>query len=80
MMIILSNYVLPFLNSFILSFFSQGSLEVTGLVDRWRAYEMAPSPIMGDAPKMTREQRLMKVVRELLETEREHVKVIILRA
>ena len=54
----------------------QGSLEVTGLVDRWRAYEMAPPPAMlDDTPRMTREQRLLKVVRELLETEREHVKV-----
>ena len=54
----------------------QGSLEVTGLVDRWRAYEMAPPPpMLDDTPRMTREQRLLKVVRELLETEREHVKV-----
>ena len=37
---------------------------------------MAPPPaILDDTPSMTREQRLLKVVRELLETEREHVKV-----
>lgn len=55
-------------------FLPQGSLEVTGIVDRWKAYEVSPENF-DDNTTMSHEKRLLKVMQELMNTEEEHVKV-----
>lgn len=56
----------------------KGSLEVTGLVGRWKAYEEASiiPPIQESTPGMTPWQRMMKCVQEIVDTEIEHVKML----
>uniref|UniRef100_A0A1X7V0A0 Uncharacterized protein n=1 Tax=Amphimedon queenslandica TaxID=400682 RepID=A0A1X7V0A0_AMPQE len=57
----------------------KGSLEVTGLLDRWKAYEEAETQETDDevpSPPMSPQQKMFKCVREIVESEKEHVKAL----
>lgn len=51
---------------------------MTGLVDRWKAYEEAESHETDEevpSPPMSPQQKMFKCAREIVESEKEHVKV-----
>jgi hypothetical protein len=59
----------------------QGSLEVTGLVDRWRAYEKEASGMLmlmdeNNAVKMDPQTKMFKCVEEIVKSEKDHIKAL----